>query len=124
MSPEPDTSLKGLPLQTWRGESGRLYVYIVVPVGVELNPEFGNYIFARRNAAGNWEAVYIGHGDLAERGDLGHHHMRDYIRDCGATHLHFRENPSLKDRMIEKADLLQGYPETCVPSGGRSSAAL
>jgi hypothetical protein len=111
-------------IQGWRGESGTLYVYTVVEAGVELNPAFGNYIFARRNASGGWEAVYIGHGDLAERTDLSRHHMREYIRDCGATHVHIRENSSLKDRMIEKADLLEGHPESWIPTGGRAAAAL
>ena len=102
-------------LPAWKGASGNSYPYQAVEIGSIPNTAYGNYIFARRDADGRWEAIYIGQGDLSVRTDLAQHHMRDLIQRRGATHVHFRENPSLPDRMIERADLLDSNPGAYQP---------
>ena len=101
--------------EQWRGASGAAYCYQILELGTIPNTAYGNYIFARKDADGRWEAIYVGQGDLSVRTDLGQHHMRDLIQRRGATHVHFRENPSLPDRMIERADLLDNHPEAYQP---------
>jgi hypothetical protein len=94
--------------EAWRGGSGILYSYTVLELGLLPNVAFGNYIFAKRTVEGGWEAIHVGHGDLSLRTDLSRHERRDFILERGATHVHFRENPSLPARMVERADILDG----------------
>ena len=110
------TVLPGSEVETWRGASGALYPYAIVEFGRQPNTAYGNYIFAKRNRAGRWVAVFMGHGDLSLLADLDQHRMRDFIRRCGATHVHIHENPWLPDRMIEKRDLLEAHPEAVANS--------
>ena len=98
-------------IEAWRGASGTLYLYTIVEIGQEPNTAYGNYIFAKRNEGGGWDAVYIGHGDLSLRTDIDRHEMREFLRRRGVTHVHIHENSSLPQRMIEKEDLLETHPE-------------
>ena len=102
--------------EAWRGASGTLYPYSIVKIGQQLDTAYGNYIFTKLNAAGEWVAVYIGHGELSLRTDLDRHEMRDFLRRRGATHVHIHENSSLTDRMIERSDLLESHPEAGILS--------
>jgi len=98
-------------VESWKGSSGTLYPYTIVELGQEPNVAYGNYIFAKRNERGGWDAVFIGHGDLSLRTDLEHHELREFLRRLGVTHVHIHENPWLPDRMIERSDLLEAHPE-------------
>lgn len=99
----------------WRGSSGDRYDYHVLPLGGLMKNVLGNYIFARRNASGSWDAVYVGQGLLD--GDFSQHFMAREIRDKAVTHIHFRENPIESARWIEMADILDGNPEAYAPEG-------
>jgi len=99
----------------WRGSSGDLYDYEVLPLGTRIHDTLGNYIFARRNECGRWDAIYVGQGRLT--GDLSTHFLGKEIRDKAATHIHFRENPVESARLIEMADIMEGNPETYAPEG-------
>ena len=105
----------------WRGASGASYGYWVVGIGTRLRPVTGNYIFAKRSLSGGWNAVYVGQGDLAVRTDLSRHFKGILIRSLGATHVHIRENASENERVIEKADVLDGNPEAFPPTGCNES---
>lgn len=106
-----------MDIEGWRGASGTIYRYTILEIGQQPNAAYGNYIFAKRNGAGRWQAVYVGHGELSTRADLDRHNLRDFIRRRGASHVHFHENPSLPDRMIEKEDILETHPEAYGPVG-------
>lgn len=107
--------------EDWAGASGASYPYTVLQIGLLPNIAYGNYIFARKNEAGAWVAVFVGHGELSSHTDLNEHRLRNFILGRGATHVHIHENPSLKDRMIERADILFGHPEAFAPSGCNSA---
>jgi hypothetical protein len=98
-------------IELWRGASGTPYPYTIVEIGDRPNTAYGNYIFAKRNEGGGWDAVFIGHGDLSLRTDLDRHELREFLRRLGVTHVHIHENPWLPDRMIERSDLLEVHPE-------------
>lgn len=104
-------------LVTWRGSSGTHYMYWSMEVGVKSKQVDGNYIFAKRNDRGGWDAVYVGQGDLSSRADVHEHYKGGEILEKGATHVHVRANPSLFARMQEWADLLMAHPEAHEPTG-------
>lgn len=99
----------------WRGSSGDRYDYQALPLGTPMRDVLGNYIFARRNASGRWDAVYVGQGLLSA--DFSNHFMGREIRDKAVTHVHFHENPVEVARWIEMADILDGNPEAYAPEG-------
>ena len=99
----------------WRGSSGDRYDYNVLPLGTPMHDVLGNYIFARRNGSGRWDAVYVGQGLLSA--DFSNHFMGREIRDKAVTHVHFRANPIEAARWIEMADILDGNPEAYSPEG-------
>lgn len=109
-------------LMTWRGSSGIPYEYWVLPLETEFQPLDGNYIYAKRNLKGEWEAVYIGQGDFSTRAEYRRHYKGASIIAKGATHVHVRENPNLVDRMNEWADLLDCHREALEPTGCNGSA--
>lgn len=109
-------ALEGSVFEAWRGASGATYPYTIIEIGRQPNTAFGNYIFAKRNRAGRWTAIFVGHGDLSLLADLDQHRMRDFIREQGATHVHIHENPWLTARMIERMDILQANPEAAANS--------
>jgi len=107
----------------WRGASGTSYDYWVIGLGARIKSGSGNYIFAKRNISGGWDAIYLGHGDLTQAADLDHHYKGELIRSKGATHVHVRENFDETSRMIERSDLLEVHPEAYAPKGCNSPAA-
>jgi len=115
------SALEGLEVESWRGASGAQYAYTIVELGRQPNTAYGNYIFAKRNRAGRWVAVFVGHGDLSLLADLDQHRMRDFIRERGATHVHIHENHWLPDRMIERRDILESHPEAVANSRYRGT---
>jgi hypothetical protein len=118
----PETEGVMIDLMTWRGTSGIPYQYWVLPLSSKFKPVDGNYVFAKRNLLGGWEAVYIGQGELSSRADVRFHHKGSFILEKGATHVHVRENPSLLERMTEWADVLDSHPEALEPIGCNGSA--
>src|SRR5262245_9553068 len=104
-------------LRRWRGGSGTAYDYWVYSLDIQVRPIYGNYIFARQSPTGEWEAIYVGHGNLARAADLETHYRGELIRSLGATHLCLRENGDETSRLIEQADLLEGNPEAYSPKG-------
>ena len=109
-------------LATWRGSTGNPYQYWVLPIETKFEAVDGNYIFAKRNDLGGWDAVYIGQGEFSTRAEVGRHHKGQFILAKGATHVHVRQNPSLTDRMLEWADILDCHPEALEPTGCNGSA--
>ena len=114
-------ALEGSAVEVWRGASGASYPYTIIEIGRPPNTAYGNYIFAKRNRAGRWIAIFVGHGDLSLRADLDKHQSRDFIRKQGATHVHIHENPWLPDRMIERLDILEAHPEAAANSRYRGT---
>ena len=104
-------------LVSWRGSSGTTYKYWSMKVSARVRRIDGNYIFARMNEEGGWEAIYVGQGDLGSRANVHEHYKGQEILEKGATHIHVRANSSLISRMQEWADLLQGHPEAYEPTG-------
>jgi hypothetical protein len=108
-------------LVTWRGSSGSEYKYWSMGVDAKVKKVDGNYIFAKRNSSGGWDAVYVGQGDLGSRANVQEHYKGELILGKGATHIHVRANSSLIARMTEWADLLKGHPEAYEPYGCNGS---
>lgn len=101
--------------QIWKGKSGQNYEFGVFDINFVFNPnQVGNYIFAKRTLL-QWEAVYIGEGDIKERTES---HKRDgcVIRK-GATHIHAHLNNNEKFRKSEEYDLLAQNTEAYAPIG-------
>src|SRR5688572_5321703 len=113
-------------LVSWRGASGNIYKYWSMKVSARVRKIDGNYIFAKKNETGGWEAVYVGQGDLGSRANVRDHYKGEQILARGATHIHVRANSSLISRMQEWADLLKGHPEAYEPTGcnGTSRGSL
>ena len=96
----------------WPGASGKKYRYWIHDLPPNFKAVAGNYIFAKLNAQGRWEPVYIGHtGDLSERFD--NHHAMPCIRRNNATHIHAHTSGGEADRLAEEADLLANFNPPC-----------
>ena len=108
-------------LVTWHGGSGAEYKYWAMEVGGHFSGVDGNYIWAKKNDSGWWEAVYIGQGDLATGTSVVEHYKGDVIMSKGATHIMVRANSNLDARLMEWADLLKGHPEAYEPEGCNGS---
>ena len=101
---------------TWTGKSGTRYVYKAFGLETSWNDVPGNYIFARKNAAGKWVALYIGEtGSLKDRlTPLSSHEKWPCAQRNGVTHIHARTNNSgAQARRNEEADLIALYNPTC-----------
>ena len=102
---------------TWKGKSGDGYTYYISEIDSSFQDTAGNYIFARKNAAGYWVPVYIGQSsDLGDR--LNNwptsHHQASCIQKQGATHIHNHSSSgSEKDRKDEEKDLIDNYDPAC-----------
>lgn len=98
---------------TWTGVSGEQYKYWIHEIGSSFKGEAGNYIFAKLNSAGRWEAVYIGEtGNLSERFD--NHHAMPCIKRNQATHIHAHLTPGGRNiRLAEESDLRENYDPPC-----------
>jgi predicted GIY-YIG superfamily endonuclease len=91
----------------WRGESGKQYDYWVYPINTTFKDEPGNYIYAKRNPAGNWQAVYIGQTSSLSQRLATHEKEQSVIRHGGATHILAHLSTSALTRRIEEADLIK-----------------
>lgn len=106
-------------LHEWKGASGGIYRYRVLPL--PLRDDFhagreGNYIFARRNIAQLWVPIFIGSGDLGQCGGSLHPRWTG-IEAHGATHLHVHLNEDELDRDAECDDILAWNGEAKFPTG-------
>jgi excinuclease UvrABC nuclease subunit len=93
----------------WRGESGKGYDYWAYPINTTFKDEPGNYIYAKRNPAGNWQAVYIGQTSSLSQRLASHEKERSIIYQGGATHIFAHLSTSPLARRIEEADLIKHY---------------
>ena len=93
----------------WGGRSGRRYAYYVYPLGQTLSAAPGNFIYARLNDRGQWEALYVGEAaDLAAI--TASEQMLALAREKGATHLHAHLTLGNRDgRFDEQADLRERF---------------
>ena len=98
----------------WPGASGKKYGYWILGLDRTLKNVAGNYIYAKKNAKGNWVPVYIGEtGDLSSR-VLDGHHQEDCIRRNGATHIHAHTKPGGRQaRLDEETDLRANFDTPC-----------
>ena len=98
---------------TWTGVSGKQYRYSIHKRGTTFKALPGNYIFAKRIAANQWQAIYAGEtSDLSERFDG--HHQKPCIDRHGATHIHVHVNSGgAQARRDEEADIRQRYQPPC-----------
>ncbi len=119
----PEVEGTRIDLARWRGISGTPYCYWVLPLDSRFKAVDGNYVYAKLNPRGEWEAVYVGQGELATHADLRHHPLGSFILERGATHVHVRENPSLLERMTEWEDILDCHPEALEPTGCNENAS-
>src|SRR5581483_12026368 len=101
----------------WKGASGTNYTFQILPRHPNINAgQFGNYIYAKKNASGYWVPVYIGQGDLSVRCSESHHQL-ECIDSKGATHIHMHLNSTEADRLNEEKDLLSNYANAYSPNG-------
>jgi hypothetical protein len=105
------------PTCNWLGASGKTYTYYIWPLPANFDPnQDGNYIFTKKNSAGQWVPIYIGQGDLQSRVGDSHHQAR-CIQSKGATHVHVHRNSGSQSRDAEETDLLARYTNAYAPSG-------
>jgi len=93
----------------WQGESGKQYDYWVYPISTTFKDEPGNYIYAKRNAAGSWQPVYIGQTSSLSQRLATHEKEESVIRRGGATHILAHLSANSLARRIEEADLIKRY---------------
>ena len=78
--------------------------------------QYGNYIYAKLNAEGQWVPVYIGEGDLGDRVS-DNHHKASCIKSKGATHVHAHLTATKAAGLAEEKDLLARYTNAFEPTG-------
>ncbi len=100
---------------TWKGQSGKQYVFTVYDKKQKFNQVDGNYIFAKQTL-GTWFAVYIGEGDLQSR-TQDEEHLK-CAESKGFTHYHVHVNKNEKERKAEESDLILGNNECLIEKGG------
>ena len=93
----------------WRGASGKLYDYLAYPIDTTFKDEPGNYIYAKLNPAGNWQAVYIGQTSSLSQRLATHEKEQSIIRTGGATHILAHLSTSALARRMEETDLIRNY---------------
>lgn len=87
-----------------QGQLGK-YVYWVYPINTAFKDEPGNYVYAKRNSAGQWQPVYIGQSSsLSQR--LGSLDAEKSAIRFGATHILAHLNLDERARKREEADLI------------------
>jgi hypothetical protein len=96
----------------WKGASGKIYRYWIVPMGTPLQAKPGNYIFSRQTAPGFWTPLYVGQTEnLDIRFD--NHHKAASIKRAGATHIHQHLSADDKARLAEETDLIRQWKPPC-----------
>lgn len=101
----------------WAGTNGTNYAYRIFRYDAAWNDVPGNYIFARRHPAGQWEALYIGETEsLRNRLGPGHHRWAWALQN-GMTHIHAHTSSEhYSNRRLEEDNLILNYQ----PVGNRS----
>ncbi len=108
--------MANVPTCDWIGASGTHYPHWIYELPASFNEgDEGNYVYAKKNAEGEWVPIYIGEGQLNDRAN--NHHQAVCIRSKGATHFHCHLNASKQARLAEEEDLLKGYPDAYQPNG-------
>jgi hypothetical protein len=100
----PGSNKVELPVEL-RGQV-RSYNYWVYPINTTFKDEPGNYIYARRNPAGKWEALYIGESSSLGQRLASLEVERTAIR-FGATHILAHLNSDEHARKNEETDLIK-----------------
>lgn len=81
------------------------YTYLAYPINTTFKDEPGNYIYAKRNPSGKWQAVYIGQtSSLSQR--LASFDAEQAAIRFGATHILAHLNSDERARRNEEADLI------------------
>jgi hypothetical protein len=89
------------------GRSGQ-YTYWVYPIDTTFKDEPGNYIYAKRNSAGQWQPVYIGQSSsLSQR--LASLVAEQAAIRFGATHILAHLNSDERARKDEESDLIDKF---------------
>ena len=97
----------------WTGKSGTKYGYWILDLNASFKSEPGNYIFAKKEASGNWAAVYIGETDDFKK-RMSNHEKRPCAIRNGATHNHAHTSSAgEKVRRAEEKDLIDNYDPPC-----------
>ena len=93
----------------WRGASGELYKYWILPINAVLKDAPGNYIYAKETKPGTWRPVYIGQ-TRSLRNRLASHEKELSATRRGATHIHAHlSRESDEVRKSEEADLIAKF---------------
>jgi len=101
----------------FRGGAG-LYTYWAYPINTTFKDEPGNYIYAKRNSAGRWQAVYIGEtSSLSQR--LASIDAEQTAIRYGATHILAHINTDDRARKSEEADLTNTLVPPLISAVGR-----
>ena len=108
--------MASLGTHAWVGGSKKEYTFSIFKKETKFNELEGNYIFAKKNDGGTWEAIYIGEGDLSDR-PFAKDHL-DCAEKKGFTHYHVHINEEEKKRKEEETDLIAGNPECLKENGG------
>ena len=101
------------PTILWPGLSGDEYKYWIYPIGRQFEDQGGNYIFAKTNAAGQWEPVYIGQTNELQRRFSEHGNEGACIERNKATHVHVHLKEPEQARKAEEKDLILLYQPPC-----------
>ena len=101
------------PFVSWLGQSGTQYEFMVYPLGTELPPAPGTYIYAKQAENGQWVPLYIAQTrDMHQRLE-GHEKLQEAVEN-GATHIlvHFSSTGQAA-RCTEEHDLVMHYRPVC-----------
>ena len=102
---------------TWTGASGKMSIYEIYARHPKLPPnESGNFIDAKMDEHKRWPPIYIGEGNLTQRGRPDPRAMKS-VDAKGATQVHVHVNCDREERVAEVKDLLENFPQSYAPEG-------
>jgi hypothetical protein len=109
----PDQTLFAQGIESWRGASGRRYLYNLHMLGTVFGPGAANFIYAREIKRGLHFPVYVGQtADLSD--PIADSDILECIRRSRPTHIHVRYNEEgLDQRIAEQADLIAELRPLC-----------
>ena len=101
------------PKAYWPGTSEEEYGYQIYPIATDFEDSPGNYIYAKKNNQGKWDAVYIGQtSSLRDR--FANHNKKSCILSHGATHIHVHNGSNNEQtRKAEEKDLIANCKPVC-----------
>jgi len=110
---QPHRHRASAPAVDWTGQSGRHYQYKAYPITTPFRPLPGNFIYAKRDANGQWIPVYIAQSrDLHQR--LEGRVSVDSAIQHGATHVHAHyDSAGQAARCSEERDLIDRWHPSC-----------